>query len=81
MVGLLLCVVALIVIVVLKQYWTFVIRLIAYLSLVCTFEAVVTIMQVIPVHHNGNTAKVKEGLSAWLVCCCWVSSTGDSYAV
>ena len=62
-VGFLLCLVTLIVIIVLKQYRSFVIRLIAYLSLAGIFEAAFTGTQLMPVYHEGNIVKVREGLS------------------
>ena len=61
-VGFLMCLVALIVIMVLKQYRSFVHRLITYLLLVGIIQEAAIGMQVIPIDLSGNIVKIKEGL-------------------
>ena len=60
--GAVMCLVSIIVIMVLKQYDTFVHRLALYLMVVGFFQGITTGLQVAPVHHNGEEVEVRHGL-------------------
>ena len=54
--------VAIIFILVFKGYKKFVHRLILYLIVAVQFHGVVSILQVVPVYHNGTVVATREGL-------------------
>jgi len=58
---------AIIVIVVLKLYRTFVHHLVLYMMVVGFFQGITTALQVAPVHHNGKEVEVRHGLTGLCV--------------
>ncbi len=57
------CLFGIIVIFALRQYRTFVHRLLVYLMVVAFFQGVATGSEVAPVHHNGRVVEVRHGLN------------------
>jgi len=67
------CILAIIFTLASKGYKEFVHRLTLYLTVASLIEAVMSIHDVILVHHNGTAVVVRNGFEGICAVCCWVS--------
>ncbi len=67
------CLVSIVVIVFLRQYHTFVHRLVLYLMIVGVFYGMIIGLEIAPVHHDGREAVVRDGLEDLCVAVAFIS--------